>query len=862
MRAIDDPRVAAELFCDQHGITDGKIVGHLEETLRDLIYPRPSPESSMGNRAQPSFHPTSEPRPSPSPSLPQPTSPPINGRASAGVSPRPAVEAHNTDVRRENAAVGEPKTPSAGVNVMEVARAMRDAAMASMDAADPGLVVVDLVVNGVPAPLVFRDPRRKLAARRNRDDHGHPGCDREKTQTLGKQGGSAGGEKSNAGVEGEGQDVEEDRERAIAAAAVAWCRRFGSARVEDISFVRAEIRKAVAAREKAAAGKVDPGAAAAAAGGGTGKDAAAAPTPAEGNDAPSSKGRTGDGHPKYVVASKPRRKEGEKGGAAGGHGEHVTISSVLAPDVVKGTSIFWVQVEPGLPVVYVLAGYSALEISQQFCRSHKLGPSQVPLVAWKLLEAYPVQMEAARRDGTPLPAKVTLEYATCQPEAQASHLVLAGGRSRSRRRAAPAAVSAPRAETGLTLVFSAFRGWLFLWWRWTKLQAEDQRESMEDTTVVSSPAPGGDSGARLAPKSRGVGDLFSPSSVMRRLFGRAKGTATAEQAAEGHAGKARQDPPAAASSRTNRKPVDNENTVGPLEGRTTPVAEKGGGDGNKTTLRGGPPALSRLRSWADAFSFECGRLVGAAVRKAVVLPLMRVFGGGAERNAGDETTSAAAAIAASPWPRKRKQSASTARARSRKGRGSFHGGLGVSSNRSEPAKKPQSGASKGPGDCSTPRAAENEETRGRYERESSGRGEGRAPFSAGRSDQRGTWASVLDGLARDPLNRFSEVALLSKVGHILAKTDAFAIEAHESCDWTRLFKSKKSDIIVGRQKFLVLSRNEGSIIVANKALGTKMIGRKTRAGTVVLGAYTDHSKSEAREGVAWLAEALASSRVR
>lgn len=41
--------------------------------------------------------------------------------------------------------------------------------------------------------------------------------------------------------------------------------------------------------------------------------------------------------------------------------------------------------------------------------------------------------------------------------------------------------------------------------------------------------------------------------------------------------------------------------------------------------------------------------------------------------------------------------------------------------------------------------------------------------------------------------RFSAVALLSNVGHILAKTDAFAIEAHEACDWTRLFKSKKVD---------------------------------------------------------------------
>ncbi|CAM9936811.1 unnamed protein product [Ectocarpus fasciculatus] len=61
---------------------------------------------------------------------------------------------------------------------------------------------------------------------------------------------------------------------------------------------------------------------------------------------------------------------------------------------------------------------------------------------------------------------------------------------------------------------------------------------------------------------------------------------------------------------------------------------------------------------------------------------------------------------------------------------------------------------------------------------------------------------------------------------------------------------------------MVLSRQEGSIILSNKALGSKMIGHKTRSGTVVLGTYTDLSKLEARESVTWLADALASAPVR
>lgn len=46
------------------------------------------------------------------------------------------------------------------------------------------------------------------------------------------------------------------------------------------------------------------------------------------------------------------------------------------------------------------------------------------------------------------------------------------------------------------------------------------------------------------------------------------------------------------------------------------------------------------------------------------------------------------------------------------------------------------------------------------------------------------------GAAR-PRFRFAETAILSNAGHVLAKSDAFAIETHEACDWTRLFKNKK-----------------------------------------------------------------------
>ena len=39
--------------------------------------------------------------------------------------------------------------------------------------------------------------------------------------------------------------------------------------------------------------------------------------------------------------------------------------------------------------------------------------------------------------------------------------------------------------------------------------------------------------------------------------------------------------------------------------------------------------------------------------------------------------------------------------------------------------------------------------------------------------------------------RFSQTAILSNTGQVLAKSDGFAIETHEACDWARLFKNKK-----------------------------------------------------------------------
>ncbi|CAM9467855.1 unnamed protein product [Laminaria digitata] len=126
-----------------------------------------------------------------------------------------------------------------------------------------------------------------------------------------------------------------------------------------------------------------------------------------------------------------------------------------------------------------------------------------------------------------------------------------------------------------------------------------------------------------------------------------------------------------------------------------------------------------------------------------------------------------------------------------------------------------------------------------------------------------TWQSVIDGVSRHPENRFSQIAVLASAGQVLGKTDGFQIETHEACDWARLLRNKKGDVVVGGEKFLVLSRDAGgSVIVSSKALGVKIIGSKTRSGTAVLGRYGDLSKTEAREASAWLNDALTAVPVR
>lgn len=52
--------------------------------------------------------------------------------------------------------------------------------------------------------------------------------------------------------------------------------------------------------------------------------------------------------------------------------------------------------------------------------SRKYQNTRCVQVAWKLLDAYPAQMEAARSDGTLPPAKITLGYAASQGEVQVS----------------------------------------------------------------------------------------------------------------------------------------------------------------------------------------------------------------------------------------------------------------------------------------------------------------------------------------------------------------------------------------------------------------------------------------------------------
>ncbi|CAM9749145.1 unnamed protein product, partial [Hapterophycus canaliculatus] len=356
MRPIDDPRVAAELFCGQHSITDENTIDLLEETLREVLLSRRWTPSSLDKASPPSSRLTPV-LPLQQPSPPPPLSP-DDARAAAGPPSSRGGKTHSTKAAveardgRAGAAVvaavvdaaegGASKAPSADINVMEVARAMRAAAKASQDSADPASVVVDLVVNGTPAPLLFRLPRREPndSNSQNHGDHDYPNDGlREEVQPR------------NEAEDGwEDEDLEEEKERAVAAAAAAWCREFGSSRTEDISFVEAEIRKAVeaaeataAAREAAAAEAAEAGSAEAAAAA-AGSDFAKAAAAASSTTTPFERKRSPFSVPPTPPSAGGRAEDAMRQGKARAHRQRLTMSSVLAPDVEKGTRIFWVQV--------------------------------------------------------------------------------------------------------------------------------------------------------------------------------------------------------------------------------------------------------------------------------------------------------------------------------------------------------------------------------------------------------------------------------------------------------------------------------------------------------------------------------------
>lgn len=274
-------------------------------------------------------------------------------------------------------------------------------------------MLVDLVVNGYPAPLVFRVPRNPTRIGRNRrhektgveDDndghedghHGGGGSSAEAEEEaqgvfhldgsgVGEDGAvrlvslkgggsgtcdeSGGGDDdaetsrrqprcSERGVHEEAGDMdgktqEELQEQAVAAAAREWCGAFGSDRAEDITFVEAEIKKTVVVTATAAAQAEAASVAAA--------TAAAAAVDAEreivlsgaGQDRPRSEierpERTGlsatvDGPAGGMDARQGHEPGGGRGKKdCGKRAERLTVTSALAPDVEKGTSMFWVKV--------------------------------------------------------------------------------------------------------------------------------------------------------------------------------------------------------------------------------------------------------------------------------------------------------------------------------------------------------------------------------------------------------------------------------------------------------------------------------------------------------------------------------------
>lgn len=229
-------------------------------------------------------------------------------------------------------------------------------AKASHDPADPNSVLVDLVVNGQPAPLAFRVTREPARISLDRshsknkvenDDKWHEdgqggGAADDADESRGQEQRNEGDAVEKAGDEG-GQTKEELHEEAVAAAAREWCAAFGTDRAEDIFFVEAEIRKAVVAAKAATA--------AAAATGDAGSDRftsleAAQNRPRGNLERPETAGvsRTGgksDGretrHDEHATGGGRGKKERRRA-------KRLSIASVLAPDVEKGTSMFWVKV--------------------------------------------------------------------------------------------------------------------------------------------------------------------------------------------------------------------------------------------------------------------------------------------------------------------------------------------------------------------------------------------------------------------------------------------------------------------------------------------------------------------------------------
>ncbi|CAM9692581.1 unnamed protein product [Ectocarpus sp. 13 AM-2016] len=917
MRVREDPRGAAELFCGQHGITDAKTIDLLGETLAELHNSSPSSPSSSTHRPSSltSQHST---RPSPPPLEAEESTFGAPRRGNGGVDGGAASTRGGPSGEQAGRDANEAvEGPLAGTRVGEIARKMRETAEAAHDPSDPASVFVDLLVNGDPAPLVFRIPPKKAPHRQPRLSDG--GVSEQQGET-GQQHQGRKGEEEEWGLEEEWEEeAEENKKEAIAAAAAAWCREFGANRPEDISFVEAEIKKAVESGAAAAASAaVRPTAAAASVNGRQLNSAVTSEAREEGRSAAVSGAREEllqrkDSELSDEGGVRPKRSDREDSSSRrrtkrGTAEKRLTLSSVLAPDVETGTSIFWVKVDPSLPEAYVTAGSSALEISERYCRTHNLGPSQVPLVAWKLLDAYPVQMEAARRDGTLLPARVTPRHAACQREVAFVSIVAVFWVTRSRRRwlfkhATSAPADCRRRKKGTALILSrAYRLLARVWGRMGGKNIRGRR------TVI--PSPGGCKGGP-PPVSHDRGDVRT-GFIGRNFFGRFLRTArgknvTASRAEVGGDGPATIAAPTIAAKRAPRKGTIT-STETAVDTTTAPGANNDHRSSYETDdddddhvngrgeslpgIRWSSSSSPLLSSWAEAALFEAGRVAGTFVRVAVIRPLAYVSGRGTEPHAP-----------ASPTRSRSKPVSVKSRRRNANGSNPRRTGV-VAPNRpridaKECGKTPEkhAGIRKPPtgcpadGEVNAPDTFEGADACRKPPSSAAGvnqhvppgcmvgAGRDKAQEVAAKTDSlsgSGSWTSVLDGLSRDPGNRFIQAAVLSSVGKVLAKTDSFAIETHEACDWVRLFKSKKArpqqhrlenrpdngDITVGGRKLIVLSRQEGSIIVSNKPLGSKMIGLKSRSGAVVLGTYTDLSKLEARESVTWLADALASAPVR